>query len=84
MDLALATVPAHRDPNAEDQVAGHVREQHEQKPPHLGRELEVLLLAQVHHDQVERHGENQQHDRGRALGEDEQQHRGHPTWGVAS
>ena len=83
MVLFLATVPAHRDPNAEHDVAGHVREQHEQEPPDLGAELEVLLRPQIHDDQVERHDEHQQQNRRGALREDEDEHRGHPTCGVA-
>ena len=67
MVLLLATVPAHRDPNAEHDVARHVREKHEQEPPDLVRELEVLLLAQIRDDQVERHGEHQKQNRRGAL-----------------
>ena len=81
MSLLLTAVPAHRDPPTEDQVARHVQKQHEEEPPDLEGELQVLLLPQVHHNQVERHDEYQQQDRRNGLEENENQHGGHPTAG---
>src|SRR5919107_4724222 len=81
LSLLFAAVPAHRDPRTEAQIARHVQKQHEEEPPDLVGELEVLLLAQVHDNQVERHREHQEQDRRNGLEEDENQHGGHPTCG---
>jgi hypothetical protein len=83
MSFLLAAVPTHRNPHAEDEVARHVEQQHEQEPPYLHLELEVRLVLDVHPDEVERDAENQEHDRWHALCEDEQEHGGHPTTGAA-
>jgi hypothetical protein len=84
MGFLVAAVPAHRDPHAEDQVARHVEEQHEQEPPGLDLELEAGLVLDFDPGQVERAGEREQQDRRDALEEDEEQHRGHPTAGVGA
>ena len=59
-----------------------MQEQHEQEPPDLVRELEVVLVLRRSRHEVERHDQDEQHDRRGALGEHEQQHGGHPTAGV--
>jgi hypothetical protein len=81
--LLVPAVPPHCDPDAEDQVARHVQEQHEQEPPHFDLKLEARLVLDVDPDEVERDGEDKQQDPRDALREHEQEHGGHPTAGVS-
>jgi hypothetical protein len=83
MGILVAAVPAHRDPYAEDEIAGHVEEQYEQEPPRLDLEVEAGLVLDVDPGQVEHAGEREQQDRRDALEEHEEQHGGHPTGGDA-
>jgi hypothetical protein len=83
MGLLVPAVPAHRDPHAEDEIARHVQEEHEQEPPDLHLEIDGFILY-VDPDEVERDAQDQQHDGRDVLEEHEQQHGGHPTAGVAA
>jgi hypothetical protein len=81
--LLIAAIPSpQREPPAEHQIAGHVKEKHQQEPPHLDLELEVRLVLHVDPDEVEHARERQEQDRRDALEEDEKEHGGHPTTGV--
>jgi hypothetical protein len=82
MRFLLAAVPAHRYPHAEDKVARHVEDEHQQKPPELDLELEVRLVLHVDPDEVQADHEGQQQNPGNALEDDEEDHGGHPTTGL--
>jgi hypothetical protein len=82
MGFLLTAVPPHRDPAAEDEVAGHVEDEHEQEPPGLHLEIEVRLGLDVDPYEVEADHEGQQQDPGNALEDHEEEHGGHTTTGL--
>jgi hypothetical protein len=72
----------HGDPQAEDEIARHVEQEHQQDPPELDLELEARLVLDVDPHEVEADDEDEQQDQRDLLEDHEEQHGGHPTSGV--